>query len=330
MSEMSKVYIKRINGLVKHSNADNLLIGESDGCPFIVNKNFTQNGDLRIIVNYDMICPNAEWVSEEFRGKKVKPCKLRGVFSMAVCLPLPPGDFTEEEDVTDRLGFIKWEPKENLEDGVQLENGYDGSRENGPSIMVPKYDVESLRKYHHNFQDNEVVLVQEKLDGENFAAVYWDDRFWVRSRNWWKKDGENKWWETFRKYNWDYLKKNPGFVVFGEKYGNVKGFRYDCKDGEQKIAAFDVWDANKGEYLSVPDMNLFLSKVIGLAPVIDRMVWPGLEGCKNLAKGQSRLGGNIMEGIVVRPIQERKDYRFNRVIYKLHSEEYLIKKGKSA
>lgn len=331
MSEMSRVFVKRIPKLEKHPDADLLLVGEIDGMPFIVNKEFTKEGDLRAFVPFDIICPNVEWIEEIFRGKKVKPCRLRGVFSMAVCLPLSAEDFQEEEDVTERLGFIKWEPKESLEDGVQLENGYDGSREKGPSLFVPKYDIESLRKYHHNFVEGEMVAGHEKIDGENIAIVYWEDRFWVRSRNWWKADGENKWWETFRKYEWAALKENPGLVLFGEKYGNVKSFRYDCKGGEQKIVYFDLWDTHKNEYVSVEDSRWVLGDNSPKeAPLLYYGPWRGIEEMKPLTKGNSLLGGNMKEGIVVRPVGERKDYRHNRIIYKLHGEEYLIKKGKSS
>lgn len=334
MSSLSKAVVFRVKDLKDHPNADNLKVSEFDGCPYIVNKNDTYENDLRIFVPFDMCCPDEPWVGDFVRGKRVRPMRLRGVFSMAVCLPLPEGcGYTEGVDVTELLGFTKWEPPEVEErDGVTLENSDSGYSCKGPSgLTLSKYDLESLRKYHSVFTEGEPVIISEKLDGENISIVYWEDQLHVRSRNRWIAEGDNKWWLTVGKYDWQFLKDNPGLVAQGEKYGNVNKFRYDCVNGEQKIRLFDVYDATRGVYLDDADWKiklLFYKNTAGFAPELYKGPWLGIAQHKHLAEGKSTLADHIREGFVVQPLNERYDYKLGRVKLKLHGESYLIAKGK--
>lgn len=329
MSSLSRATVFRVSDLKKHENADMLMVGQYDGCPFIVNMNDTHEGDLRIFVPFDMICPSETWVGEFVRGKRVRPVRLRGVFSMAVCLPLPEGcEASEGEDVTERLGFTKWEPPEtgDTSDGI-ITDGRCGYTETAPrGLHVPHYDLESLRKYHGEFHDGEAVVITEKIEGENIAIVYWEDQFYVRSRNRWISDGDNKWWNAFRRYDWSFLRNRPGLVAFGEKYGNVNNFRYDCADGEQKIKIFDLYDSSRMMFL--PWMDFICNIIYGLAPVLYEGPWLGLDQHKHLAEGQSSFGSNIREGIVVKSRDGRYNARGERLIYKYPGEDYLILKGK--
>jgi RNA ligase (TIGR02306 family) len=334
MSSLSRATVFRVENLSKHENANSLMVGEFEGCPFIVNMNDTHNGDLRVFVPFDMICPDQLWVGEFVRGKRVRPIRLRGVFSMAVCLPLPEGyEATEGDDVTESLGFTKWEPEFQEErDGVELQSTGNGRECAAPSgLSLGKYDLENLRKYHKEFVEDEMVVITEKMEGENISIVYWDGGLHVKSRNRWIADGDNKWWQTVRLYDWKWLEENPGLVVIGEKYGNVNNFRYDCVTGEQKIRLFDAYDANKGKFLNYEDFYELPFDVNNYVPLIYIGKWQGLDHCKELAKGNTTIkpNQNLMEGIVVQPFTERQTSRFERVKYKLHSETYLIAKGKA-
>lgn len=333
MSSLSKVIVTKISNLKKHPDADLLLIGEFDGMSFIVNKNDTCEGDLRCIVPFDMICPNEEWVGEFIRGQRVKPMRLRGIFSMAVCLPLPQGfEAYEGEDVTEKLGFTKWIPPEERDDypdGVQLNNSFSGNSCSAPSgLVLSKYDLESLRKYHGEFSFGEPVIITEKLEGENISIVYWEDKLHVKSRNRWIVEGDNKWWAAVLQYDWSWLKDNPGLVAIGEKYGNVNKFRYDCVNGEQRIRLFDVYDSVNGRFLNWDSFTTDLKKYIDPVPVLYKGPWLGLDQHKELAEGQSTIGNHIKEGFVVQPVIERQTNKFERVKFKLHGESYLIAKGK--
>lgn len=330
MSSLSRATVFRVDNLTKHENADSLMVGEYEGCPFIVNMNDTKNGDLRIFVPFDMYCPDEEWVGEFTRGKRVRPVRLRGVFSMAVCLPLPEGDFEEGEDVTERLGFTKWEPEFHEEkDGVELQSTGNGRECSPPAgISLTKYDLESLRKYHKEFTEGEPVVITEKLEGENISVTYWDGALHVRSRNRWIAEGDNKWWAAVRRYDWTFLIENPGLVAQGEKYGNVNKFRYDCVAGEEKIRLFDIYDSNRRRYLDWDDFLNFVPDSNLRVPVLYSGPWHGLEYHKPLAEGQSFLAEHLREGFVVQPRVERQTAKYERVKYKLAGEAYLIRKGK--
>jgi RNA ligase (TIGR02306 family) len=336
MSSLSQATVFRVSGLTKHENADQLMRGEFEGCPYIVNMNNTKDGDLRIFVPFDVIPPDEGWVPEFTRGKRVRPVRLRGIFSMAVCLPLPEGDWHEGEDVTDKLGFTKWIPPEerdDLPDGIQVQNSKSGYSCGGPSgINLYKYDLESLRKYHSDFTEGEMVVISEKLEGENISVVYWNDKLHVRSRNRWIAEGDNKWWNAVRKYDWDFLCDNPGLVAQGEKYGNVNKFRYDCVGGEEKIRLFDMYNSVLRYYLNWEDFydfnNMFGLDVDRYVPIIYRGPWLGIDQHKHLAEGKSSIGENIREGFVVQPIVEKQTHRFQRIKFKLHGEQYLLAKGK--
>jgi hypothetical protein len=64
-----------------------------------------------------------------------------------------------------------------------------------------------------------------------------------------------------------------------------------------------------------------------IAPVMYEGGWdPKLT---DLANGQSNLGDNMREGIVVKPLMESFDMRIGRKILKYVSEDYLTRKGGS-
>lgn len=329
MSSLSKATVFRVNGLRKHPNADNLMISEFEGCPYIVNSHDTSEGDLRIWVPFDMIPPNESWVGEFVRGKRVRSIRLRGIFSMGVCLPIPKGcEASEGEDVTTLLGFTKWEPPECCDDGIiSSKNGYTCS---GPSgLVLSKYDLDNLRKYYREFSEADEVAVTLKIDGENISVVYWDGQFHVRSRNRWIAEGDNKWWNSFRLYNWEFLRDYPGYVVIGEKYGNIPKFRYDCPAGEQRIRVFDIFDSNKMRFLSFGERENFLKDgYIPTVPLLYKGLWKGLDNLVNNISDRSILNDGLEEGFVVECATPRWTAKGDRMKFKYHFEKYLCWKGK--
>lgn len=334
MSSLSQAKVFRVSGLRKHENADALMVGEFEGCPFIVNMNDTHEGDLRIFLPFDLVVPDRPDMPDFVRGKRIRPMKLRGIFSMGACIPIPEGcEAIEGEDVTERLGFTKWEPPEERSegpDGIELQNTFNGKQCSGPNgLTLYKYDLESLRKYHKEFINGETVYITAKLHGENFTVVYWQDQFHIKSRNRWILDGDNKWWNTFNQYDFSFLKKHPGLCLIGEKYGNVSKFRYDCKDGEQRIRIFDVYDATVGKFFPVESFLQYTSSYnIDIVPQLYYGPWQGIDIHKNLTEGKSILGGDIEEGYVCEAVNQRFVYNLGRVKAKWHSEKFLLHQGK--
>jgi RNA ligase (TIGR02306 family) len=330
LSSLSQATVVRIEKLERHPDADRLSLTEIDGCPAIVGINDFKEGDLGVWLPFDLVAPDTEEFPEFIRGKRVKPARLRGIFSMGVLLPNRWG-FNEGDDVTDRLGITKWEPPVKGSERNGEREGGDGKCKAvyyGPGIS--KYDIESLRKYHSHFELGEEVVIEEKLDGENFRVVNWHGENFVGSRNRWIADGDNHWWNWARACGiLDVAPNYPSQVFFGEIYGNLGNFKYDTSKGERKVRFFDMYDMHTGRFNDWEYANETLTyHGLEVAPLLYRGGWLGLQVHKELAEGQSSIGGHIREGFVIRSIKERYIHRLGRLVLKLHGESYLIYRGK--
>ena len=117
-------------------------------------------------------------------------------------------------------------------------------------------------------------------------------------------------------------------VIYGEVYGlNVqKGVSYGSAD---KLAyrAFDI--LIDGKYVGYDEFVAICEKYdIPRAPLIFRGPY-SLAQIKQIAEGDTTIGTDkhIREGVVVRPVVERRDPKVGRVILKYVSDAYLTGKG---
>ncbi len=147
-------------------------------------------------------------------------------------------------------------------------------------------------------------------------------------------DEDDPWWDIAIRYDLTTkLAAFPNLVFFGEMYGSVKGFRYDCEivagAMHNKIRFFDVWDVKTGRYL---DYDPFVATVqaagLDLMPELYRGVWQGKDLMYPYAEGKTTLGGkHIREGFVLRTAKERFEPRLNsRMQVKLVGEGYNLQK----
>ena len=198
---------------------------------------------------------------------------------------------------------------------------------------IIKYDIDNLRKYYKYLKECEEVYITEKIHGASSRFVYRDDRLWCSSRNQFIKPEENNlWWKLGVKYDLESkLKKIPEIAVYGEAYGYVQDLKYGVEKGEVKLALFDILDTVNMEWLDVDSfLNMTDSLDLPIVPEIYRGPLPDKETLFAMAEGKSLVEGadHIREGIVVKPMKERLDYRFNRIIFKLPGEAYLLRKQK--
>lgn len=130
----------------------------------------------------------------EVDGKKyarIKAKKIRGVVSFGMCVKCP-GDAQIGQDWAERLGILHYDPDEHESlktSGMTLSGG---DVEKAPECHFIKYDVDSLRGNKRAFKDGEVVIVLEKLDGENTRNVFSNGKMYCGSRNQWKKEWSTK------------------------------------------------------------------------------------------------------------------------------------------
>lgn len=324
---MSEFYVRvvKVGNVEKHPNADSLSMTLVDGgYPVIFKTGEYNEGDLAAYVPIDSVVPDLpQW---DFLGghRRIKAKKLRGIFSMGMLTKLPDGEFVEGQNVQELLGVTKYEPE------MKATFKY---AENEPDVsFVPKYtDIEGLRKYKNLLVPGEEVVVTEKIHGMNGRWLYKNGRFYVGSRNFMKKESsDDPWWKVLKDDEAfvETLVKNEGTVFYGEVYGRgAQDLVYDAPDG-LTVRIFDMFDTEKMSYLDWDEYVLrmeFISFGVKYVPVLFHGSWS--EDLMSLAEGVSKLGSNVREGFVVRPIKERWDRSVGRVILKMVGEGYLLRKG---
>jgi RNA ligase (TIGR02306 family) len=323
MSEWTPQVV-RLENIERHPNAETLEMSTVlGGYTVIFKEGRFKQGDLASYIPSDTICSdNAEfdWLGDK---KRIKPVRLRGVFSLGI-LAAPPPDAAENDSVVEYYGLQKFEYDEEKPEAFT-------DNEAPPNVVVPKYDLDALRRYKWLLEEGEEVVITEKLDGCNAAFYHDGDRLWVKSRQFFKKENpNNQWWAAAIRYNLaDKLKSNPGKVFFAELYGQVKGFAYDTEvvknQRQNKIRFFDILDPKTQTFADWSELDKIVSGMeLETAPVLYTGPWSDAQWAH--ADGKSSIGDHIREGFVVRPAKERVHPHQGRVILKHKGEEYLLKK----
>lgn len=254
---------------------------------------------------------------------RIKACKLRGITSFGLLVPAPDGAKIGD-DVAQRLGVTHYEPQ-----AIGETTG--GEAEKVPVELhnLSKYDVDSLRKYHEVFTTGEPIYCSEKIHGSSSRYAYIEDRMYCGSRGEWKAENAgNLWWKCLQVTPEieDFCKANPGYILYGEVYGNVQDLKYGCGKGEVRFAAFDILSPDR-RWLNPGDFRDMAAKFgVPVVPLIGFMPYDFEEIC-GYAEGRTMVEGanHVREGCVVKPIQERWDDRVGRVCLKVVGAGYLEK-----
>lgn len=322
-----QVPVVRIGAMVAHPDADTLDITSVGEYPVIVKRGAFQPGDLAAYIPVDALVPPTEAFAfltpagGKPRPERIKARRLRGIFSMGMLHPAPAG-LTEGDDAAEALGIVKWEQPESLSVG--------GDDEAAPErLTLPVYDIENWRAHSKVLVDGELVQITEKIHGCNARYLLRDGRLWVFSRTRCKRESDvSVWWRAARACGLaDRLVGAESFAVYGEVYGQVQDLKYG--EASVRFRAFDVLDTNTLRYLDVPDFVAFCdARGIERVPVLYEGPYSA-EILKSHADGLTVAGGgkHIREGVVVKPLVNRVERSLGRVILKLVSEAYLLRKG---
>jgi RNA ligase (TIGR02306 family) len=293
----------------------------------------------------------------------IKSRRLRGTYSEGLILEAPPG-FKEGDSVVDFYGLTKRVYEEEKDELQKSMNRASGQVEKSPkTFKLFKYDLEGLAKYSSHFQEGEEVIIFEKLEGENFSCTYAEGKLWVRSRNLFKRNGERPyfrkhqwlkkawyefkewlnppknteafsyWWEVPVRFNLEEkLKKYPYLTIWGELYGGIKGWYYDCEtvDGslQRKVRIFDIYDIKNKKFLEWEEVER-ITKELGLetSPILYRGPWKSDRSLHDLAEGKSTIGDCVREGWVMRSVPESYSEGLGRKIVKLKGRDYKLAKN---
>lgn len=313
------VTVVKLGEITKHPNADSLSISKIWDYTVIVPLGEYKEGDLVAYIEPDYMVDSERPEFAFLKGKeRIKARRLRGVWSQGLVVRAPEGS-KEGDNVMDILGI------ERYVEGTFKEVEADQVIPEGRLKNIPKYGLENLRRYRTSFEDGEEVFVQEKLHGANARFCFSEGQMWAGSRNLWRAlDGDSEFAITYRSYPqiemW--CRANPDHVLYGEVIGRAS-MKYGHVDGHTSFFIFDVMEPN-GEFWS-SDKLIELNKVPTLRLAPYKFMKFNLEELAELSMTKSEVHPpHDREGIVVRPIQERRSV-YGRQILKLVSDLYLSK-----
>lgn len=308
-----KVEVVRLGPIEKHTNADTLGIVKIWGYTAIVRLDDFAEGDLVAYIEPDYVVPETPQFSF-LKDRRIRAKRLRGTWSQGLVTKAPEGT-VEGDDVMEYLGITRYEPPQHLSIGGDAE---------APCAAlgsVPKYDIESLRRYAHLFTSGELVVVTEKIHGANARYAWRDDRMWCGSRTQWKRhDASSIWWKALAANPWIeiFCRTHQNAILYGEVYGQVQDLKYSAKPGEVFFRVFDVLD--NGRWWSYDELeDAIVERVphLGIVPFDLGML-------EEMSRRDSALAPHLAEGIVIRPRAERFSEELNgRVVLKLVSDRYL-------
>lgn len=314
----------------RHKNADTLQITQIFDYPVIFSdKEGLKQGDLVAYIPVDAVLPMDNPLFkflDSGKGRtheRLRAKKLRGIFSMGILVRAPEGS-QPGQNVAELLGITKYEEPEELSTG--------GDAEKDPCFAPQYTSIENARRYKHLLQEGEPVVCTEKIHGACSMYCYRDGRLWARSHRQYKRQNPSSiWWKAAANEGLEEKLKLLGdnYCVYGEVFGNVQDLLYGAKQGEVFFRAFDVFNISTGAYVDYEDAKKMVTDV-GIKWVPELFKGPiDIEHVKTLIEGQSTLAANICEGTVIKPLQERFNAEVGRVILKLISQNYLLRKGGS-
>jgi len=270
----------------------------------------------------------------------------------------------EGQNLATDLNIIKYEPEipDCLKGSVASCHGWTlkGDLENVkkfPDILQEGEEVVMTEKVHGVYmQIGYVPNLEFEIDADESNGLYKDGDWFVTSKGLAEvgmvfqlneENAENLYVKMFRKmkerlewlYNdmyekWQqtqdrYYPENRPFYLIGELYGpGVQDLHYSF---QQEFVAHDIYMGQPGNgwYLDEDQFAYHTERAhIDRAPVLYK--GPFSKGVMlQHTSGPSvlALGKHIREGLVVKPMQNRRDDRIGRVMLKSVSDEYLLRKG---
>jgi RNA ligase (TIGR02306 family) len=324
MSEF-KVEVVQISSVTPHPNADRLDLVMFEGMAYqvVIAKGKFKIGDFAYYFPIDSVIPDRyldEFEIRTYYHKKIKATKLRGIFSEGLLVEVG-ADFDGNvgDDYAEIFGVTKYE--------YPIPMTMNGDMEG--QIGQHKFpSPEHLKRYKDVLIDGEEVVITEKIHGTNFSVlVESDGEVKIASHRYFWKDNEiNSRMVYIRTYHDNPALQNlPTDVqVFGEIYG-VQDLKYGLQNGKTDYAIFAVCKGE--EFLNYDDFISFCNAYqLPRVPVLYRGGY-SWEIATQFNNADSVLAPKcMMEGVIVQPTIERTDFKVGRIVLKLISDRYLLRK----
>lgn len=334
------VKVAFVKNVRPHPGADKLELLDILGWQMVVPIGMFQDSAKVVYFPPDTILPD-KWI-ERFgvrnylRGKeqnRVGKIRLRGEASFGLAVPLPEGqDWEVGANVAEFFGATKYEPPicAKCED-AEVEHP-----------LFPCYtDIENLRNHPDVFDSGEFVVATEKCHGTNSRTGIIQGEEMAGSMTTRRKRPSEEdmhrslYWSPFRVPGVRKLlhgvskdRNADQVILYGEIYGrSVQSLSYGIEKGKGfGFVAYDL--LVQGEWLNWSDFQDVCNQyAVPIVPVLYHGAFD-MELVKRASDGPSPLanGLHIREGIVVKPIHERRSPALGRVIFKYLGDSYLLGK----
>ncbi len=354
MSSTLIVEVCEIKEIIQHDNLDFLEIAVVKGWECLVPKiKKYKKGDKVIFIPTDSLIPaqlaDDLGVRNYLVGAnkdRVKIVRLQKIPSNGIIIDVPEGkDWDIGYDCKEDLGIIRYEaPIRATMGDAAPEDAY-----------FERYtNIENMRNFPDIFEEGEMVVVTEKLDGTNFRGSFGPSRdnpeeleLKAGSHRVKRKKPDTE--EELKNSIYWFPMSVPGVnellntiikeghknvILYGEIYGRVRGGHKSMHYGIPSKLGFAAFDIKiDGSYV---DYEIFIKLCekfnIPTVPVIATIPF-NLEKIKELTKGRSILAeknktSHIREGVVVTSLVENEDRRVGRKILKMLNDDYLLLKEK--
>lgn len=328
------VPVATIDSIAPHPDADRLEIAQVLGWQVVVPKARHQAGEKVVYFPPDAVLPQdlAErfGVAQYLNKGRVRCTKLRGEPSYGFVVKPDDPSWAIGTDLAAHYGVTKYLPP--LRPSA-------GDAEDDHPLFQRYTDIENLRNFPDAFEPGEAVVLTEKIHGTSCRVGIVEGEMMAGSMGLRRKRPGNA--ELHRSTYWFPSTLPPvaallhalagahrQVILYGEVFGaGIQSLHYGVK-GELAFAAFDL--LVDGRYLDWPELRDTLSRfAVPAVPVLFEGPC-SLEVVRQHSAGTTTLADDhIREGVVVRPLRERTDPRFGRLLMKYLGDAYLLDEKRS-
>lgn len=330
------VTVAEVEELKTHPNADALEIARILGWQIVVRKGEYQVGDRVVYFPPDTVLPQE--VSDRFGVTKylskgrIRCARLRGEPSFGLAVRPDDPSWGVGQDVAAHYGAAKYQPPLRVSAG---------DAEVDHPLFTTYTEIENMRNFPAVFEPGEPVVLTEKIHGTNCRVGVIEGAWMAGSKGLRRKRPEgdafagSTYWYPFALPEVRGLLEALGaahrqVILFGEVYGSkIQSLHYGHK-GRLGFRAFDL--LVDGVYLGWPELQArCAAHGVETVPVVAELPFAlaqvrALSGGRTLVMDGDRDGeeGHLREGVVVRPLIERRHPAVGRVILKYVSDAYLF------
>ena len=328
--------IQTIKEILPIEGADAIEIAVVNGWSVVVAKNANHKvGDKVIYCEIDSFLPTEpefeflrkssyKKLSDGTEGFRLRTIKLRGQISQGLIISLSNAkqivqrnlniddpDWTEGENVSEKLGIIKYEPP--------VPASLEGIAKGLFPSFIPKTDeerIQNLSETYFTFKENPVsYYVTEKLDGSSATYYYRNGEFGVCSRNLELiETDDNTFWKVARILDLENKLKSLNFnaSLQGELVGEgIQGNPYKILG--QKVFFFNVYNIDEGHYLDFDRFTEIIASLeLSTVPILETnfKLPDTIEEILSYSENKSFLNKSFdREGVVIRSVDRKVSFK---------------------